>query len=144
MLPNSRALFFWYKHAFRNGQSYSKRVRRIVPQWFELRRLLCQMLTLSEIRKGVERHAPSARRERFKQWLEIALPNRFGNNVLHVDLEIADRWGRLTVDQARTPRPIVDSLLAATAFTHGLTLVTRDTDFVGIPGLEIFNRWALE
>ena len=102
------------------------------------------VLTLGEIRKGVERLAPSARRERFKQWLEIALPNRFGNNVLHVDLEIADRWGRLTVDQTRTPRPIVDSLLAATAFTHGLTLVTCDTDLIGIPGLEIFNRWALE
>ena len=101
------------------------------------------VLTLGEIRKGVERLAPSARRERFKQWLEFALPNRFGNNVLHVDLEIADRWGRLTVEQARTPRPIVDSLLAATALTHGLTLVTCDTDLIGIPGLEIFNPWAM-
>ena len=101
------------------------------------------VLTLGEIRKGVERLAPSARRERFKQWLEVALPNRFGNNVLHVDLEIADRWGRLTVEQARTPRPIVDSLLAATALTHGLTLVTCDTDLIGIPGLEIFNPWAM-
>ena len=101
------------------------------------------VLTLGEIRKGVERLAPSARRERFKQWLEVALPNRFGNNVLDVDLEVADRWGRLTIEQARTPRPIVDSLLAATALTHGLTLVTRHTDLVGIPGLEIFNPWAV-
>ena len=101
------------------------------------------VLTLGEIRKGVERLAPSARRERFKQWLEIALPNRFGRNVLDVNLEVADRWGRLTIEQARTPRPIVDSLLAATALTHGLTLVTRDTDLVGIPGLEIFNPWTM-
>ena len=102
------------------------------------------VLTLGEIRKGVERLAPSARRERFRQWLEVALPNRFGVNMLDVDLEVADRWGRLTVEQARTPRPILDSLLAATALTHGLTLVTRDTDLIGIPGLEIFNPWALE
>ena len=102
------------------------------------------VLTLGEIRKGVERLAPSARRERFKQWLEIALPNRFGRNVLDVNLEVADRWGRLTIEQARTPRQIVDSLLAATALTHGLTLVTRDTDLVGIPGLDIFNPWVLE
>ena len=101
------------------------------------------VLTLGEIRKGVERLAPSARRERFRQWLEVALPNRFGVNVLDVDLEVADRWGRLTVEQARTPRPILDSLLAATALTHGLTLVTRDTDLAGIPGLEIFNPWAV-
>ena len=101
------------------------------------------VLTLGEIRKGVERLAPSARRERFRQWLEVALPNRFGVNMLDVDLEVADRWGRLTVEQARTPRPILDSLLAATALTHGLTLVTRDTDLVGIPGLEIFNPWTM-
>ena len=101
------------------------------------------VLTLGEIRKGVERLAPSARRERFKQWLEVALPNRFGRNVLDVNLEVANRWGRLTIEQARTPRPIVDSLLAATALTHGLTLVTRDTDLVGIPGLEIFNPWTM-
>ena len=101
------------------------------------------VLTLGEIRKGVERLAPSARRERFKQWLEIALPNRFGRNVLDVNLEVADRWGRLSIKQARTPHPIIDSLLAATALTHGLTLVTRDTDLVGIPGLEIFNPWTM-
>ena len=101
------------------------------------------VLTLGEIRKGVERLAPSAHRERFKQWLEVVLPNRFGRNVLDVNLEVADRWGRLTTEQARTPRPIVDSLLAATALTHGLMLVTRDTDLVGIPGLEIFNPWAV-
>ena len=101
------------------------------------------VLTLGEIRQGVERLAPSARRERFKQWLEVALPNRFGRNVLDVNLEVADRWGRLTIKQARTPRPIIDSLLAATALTHGLTLVTRDTDLVGIPGLEIFNPWTM-
>ena len=101
------------------------------------------VLTLGEIRKSVERLAPSARRERFKQWLEVALPNRFDRNVLDVNLEVADRWGRLTIEQARTPRPIIDSLLAATALTHGLTLVTRDTDLIGIPGLEIFNPWTV-
>ena len=101
------------------------------------------VLTLGEIRKGVERLAPSARRERFKQWLEVVLPNRFGRNVLDVNLEVADRWGRLSIKQARTPHPIIDSLLAATALTHGLTLVTRDTDFIGIPGLEIFNPWTM-
>lgn len=101
------------------------------------------VLTLGEIRKGVERLPPSARRERFRQWLEVALPNRFGGNVLEVSLEIADRWGRLCAEQFASPRPIVDSLLAATALAHGLTLVTRDTDLLGIPGLEIFNPWSI-
>ena len=44
---------------------------------------------------------------------------------------------------AKAAVPIIDSLLAATALTHGLTLVTRDTDLVGIPGLEIFNPWTM-
>ena len=101
------------------------------------------VLTLGEIRKGVERLAPSAHRERFKQWLEVALPNRFGRNVLDVNLEVADHWGRLAVELVRTPRPILDSLLAATALTQGLTLVTRDTGFETNPGLQTFNPWTM-
>jgi len=53
----------------------------------------------------------------------------------------AKSWGRLRVDAGR-PLPSVDALLAATAITHNLTLVTRNTaDFNGIPALKILNPW---
>ena len=100
-------------------------------------------LTLGEVRKGIHRLPQSRRREELRFWLESTLTAWFEDRIIPIDLEVADRWGRLTAEQVRTPRPIIDSLLAATALTHSLTLVTRDTDLVGIPGLEIFNPWAM-
>jgi toxin FitB len=102
------------------------------------------VLTLGEVRKGIEKLASGARRERLRQWLELELLEQFDGRILSIDLEVADRWGRIIAKQVGTPRPFIDSLLAATALTHGLTLVTRDTDLLGIPGLEIFNPWSLD
>jgi toxin FitB len=102
------------------------------------------VLTLGEIRKGVERLPASARREKFRQWLEVALPKRFSGNVLSVTLEVADRWGRLVADMHRQPLLVADSLIAATALAHGLTLVTRDAAFERVAGLLTFNPWAIE
>ena len=101
------------------------------------------VLTLGEVRKGIERLAIGTRHHRLRRWLEVDLLEQFEHRILPIDLEVADRWGRLIAQQAGTPRPPIDCLLAATALAHGLTLVTRDTDLVGIPGLEIFNPWAV-
>ena len=101
------------------------------------------VLTLGEVQKGVEKLPDGSKRERIRYWLEVELPQQFGDHVLTIDNEVADRWGRIVAQQAGKPRPRIDCLLAATALTHGLTLVTRDTDLVGIPGLEIFNPWAV-
>lgn len=101
------------------------------------------VLSLGEVRKGLHRLAPGRRREQLRIWLETVLVDWFDDRILAVDLNVADRWGRLVAEQASTPRPSIDSLIAATALAHGLTLVTRDTDLVGIPGLEILNPWVM-
>lgn len=49
---------------------------------------------------------------------------------------IADRWGRLGVPD---PLPVIDSLLAATALVHGLTLATRNIADVKRTGVPVFN-----
>jgi toxin FitB len=60
------------------------------------------------------------------------------NRILPVTEEIALQWGRLT---ARTPRGDADSLIAATAIVHGLTVVTRNvTDFADT-GAAVVNPW---
>lgn len=54
---------------------------------------------------------------------------------------MADRCGRLVAAAGR-PLPAIDSLLAATALTHDLVLVTRNTkDFAGLP-VQVFNPWS--
>ena len=115
-----------------------------VVEWFSRRpasTLFLSVLTLGELRKGVEGVADTDRRIALLDWLEADLPNFFTGRILPVDAHVADRWGRMTAT-ARRPVPAIDSLLAATAAHHGLSLVTRnERDFADF-GLEVINPWA--
>jgi len=115
-----------------------------VAAWFAKRppsTLYLSVLTLGEIRKGVEAMADPTRRLALLDWLETELPAYFTGRVLNVDASVADRWGRL-LSQAGRPLPAIDSLLAATAVQHGLILVTRNVrDVQGLPGLTVLNPW---
>ena len=114
-----------------------------VVAWFSERpatTLYVSVLTLGELRKGIEGLADETRRLRLLDWFEVELPVFFAGRILSVDAGVADRWGRLQVAAGR-PLPAIDSLLAATALQHGLALVTRNAkDFV-FPGLEVIVPW---
>lgn len=98
------------------------------------------VLTLGEIRKGVEQMKDMKRKQQIKLWLESDLPAWFENRILPIDKQVADRWGRLQFQVKRT-LPAIDSLLAATALHYDLCLVTRNVkDFNGL-SLEVFNPW---
>jgi predicted nucleic acid-binding protein len=112
--------------------------------WFEERpatTLYLSVLTLGEIRRSIEALPKSKRRLKLLDWLETELPGFFAGRVLPVDTEVADRWGRLLAAAGR-PLPAIDSLLAATALTHGLSLVTRNTQDFPHPDLETINPWT--
>lgn len=100
--------------------------------------LYVSVLTMGEIRKGVEAVADGRRREKLRLWLEHELPAWFEGRVLTVDLAVADRWGRLLAEMGR-PVPSIDSLLAATALHHELRLVTRNARDFDYPGLDVIN-----
>jgi hypothetical protein len=117
---------------------------KAVLTWFEnipSEALHISVLTLGEIRKGVEHMPDGARREKLRLWLEHELAEWFGSRVLPVDIPVADRWGRLLAQMVR-PVPTIDSLLAATALHHELRLVTRDQKDFDYPGLEVVNPWC--
>lgn len=77
------------------------------------------------------------RRELLEQWV-ASLVTQYGDQILGVDQEIATLWGQLSADR---PRPMTDTLLAATAIRHSLTMVTRNTaDLDGLP-VEVINPW---
>lgn len=114
-----------------------------VVSWFDERppsTLFISVLTLGEIRKGIERVPASTRKFALLDWLETDLPVFFTGRILTIDHTIAERWGSLMALAGR-PLPAIDSLLAATAISHNLVLVTRNTsDFEGLP-LQIINPW---
>lgn len=103
--------------------------------------LYVSVLTLGEIRKGIEALADRKRREKLRLWLEHELPAWFEGRVLPVDLAVADRWGRLLAEVGR-PVPTTDSLLAATALHHELRLVTRNSGDFDYPGLQVINPFG--
>ena len=117
---------------------------KTVLLWFEnipSDALHISVLTLGEIRKGIEHMADGARREKLRLWLEHELADWFGTRVLPVDIPVADRWGRLLALMGR-PVPTIDSLLAATALHYELRLVTRNQKDFNYPGLEVINPWS--
>jgi predicted nucleic acid-binding protein len=97
------------------------------------------VMTLGEIRTGIDRLRThdAAQADAFARWLG-ELRTRFAGRILSIDARVADRWGRLN---AAVSRNTVDSLIAATAHVHDLTVVTRNTkDFQGCD-VPVLNPW---
>jgi toxin FitB len=102
------------------------------------------VLTLGEIRKGINSLPDSARRTALESWLNHDLLIRFAHRILDVDQAVADRWGRLAANAlaAKQLLPVIDGLLAATAIHHNLTLVTRNARDVSLTGVPVINPWT--
>jgi hypothetical protein len=94
------------------------------------------------LRKGVEllRRRDPLSADRLETWL-LGLPFVYADRILGVDERITDRWGRLN---APDPLPVVDSLIAATAIVHGLTLVTRNVSDIARSGVVWLNPFTGE
>lgn len=102
------------------------------------------VVTVTELRYGIERLAAGKRRSRLDAWLQQELIPRFEGRVLPVDLEIADACGRLVARTESLGRQLEprDAFLAATAEVHGLALVTRNvSDFESVVG-NIVTPWT--
>jgi hypothetical protein len=122
-----------------------RRPDRGVLRWFETtpeESLHVSVLSLGELRAGVEGQRDAARREKVRVFLERDLPKRFEDRLLPISAGVADRWGRLLAAMERTV-PAIDSLLAATALFHGLRIVTRNVRDFRFPGLDVVNPWEI-
>jgi predicted nucleic acid-binding protein len=102
------------------------------------------VLTLGEIRKGIALLPDAPRRVALEAWLNSDLALRFAERILSIDRAVADRWGQLAAAaaEARTPLPVIDGLLAATALHQNMTLVTRNTKDIVLTGVPVFNPWV--
>ena len=72
------------------------------------------VVTLAELRHGIERLAVGRRQKRLSTWLENELPMRFEGRVLSIDAAIADACGKLVASSEEAGRPVeaVDAFLA--------------------------------
>jgi toxin FitB len=107
-------------------------------------RLFLSVITLAELRRGVERLVTSARKKRLEEWIEEDLRPRFDQRILSVDEDVANCWGRLIASsEARGRRmQLLDGFLAATAVVRGHTFVTRNVADFEVAGCVIVNPWS--
>jgi toxin FitB len=130
----------------------------VVSEWLKLRpnagllrwtdsadegRVFLSVISLAELRYGIERMASGKRQRRLEDWLRHELPIRFEGRILPVDATVADACGRIVRRSELLGRSIeaMDAFLAATAEVHRLTLVTRNiSDFVVLKA--VLNPWT--
>ena len=123
-----------------------KKPQRPVLDWVEAcdeYSLFLSVLTLGELQKGVTKLSQSKRKEFLHSWISNDLIQRFRGRILNVDEEVAVVWGRIQGEAERRgrPMPAIDSLIAATALAHQLTVVTRNSSDIEQSGVSVFNPW---
>jgi hypothetical protein len=102
--------------------------------------LYLSVVTVFEIERGVllmERR-DARQGARLRAWLEQHVLAPFEQKILPIDAKIARRCASLHVPD---PRPERDALIAATALTHGLTVVTRNASDFEAMGVAVLNPW---
>ena len=102
-------------------------------------RLFVSVLTLGELRKGVaaKRRTDPVSADQLGAWVD-GIETTFADRVLPVDAATARRWGELSASRSL---PVIDTFIAATAISHGLTLVTRNTYDVESTGVPLVDPW---
>jgi len=108
--------------------------------------LFLSAITVGEIKKGIERlPVDSSRKQALTIWLENGLLKRFSGRIYPITVEIMLRWGVVYARLEGSGQLVstLDSLIAATALSHGAVLVTRDEDYFRPTSVEIINPWNL-
>ena len=102
------------------------------------------VITIGEIKKGIEKLPDSKRMKILESWLEEDLLVRFRGRILPLGIPVMLMWGRLVARLEREGKPIpaIDSLLAATAAQTGFTLVTRNTAHFEPAGISVLDPWG--
>ena len=95
-------------------------------------------IILGELRYGMLILPAGRRRKRLETWFAQATGFL---QVLQLDRETGDIWAVLLADLKKKGRamPVKDSLIAATALQHGLTIATRNTNDYRHTGARLVN-----
>ncbi|MGF1597581.1 MAG: type II toxin-antitoxin system VapC family toxin [Acidimicrobiales bacterium] len=123
----------------RNGRRANEGVRA----WFEANadtEIWLSVLVVGELRRGAalvrRRDAESA--NRLDMWL-ISLETTYADRLLPVTLDVARQWAMLGLPD---PLPVIDGLLAATAISHELIVVTRNSADISRSGAACENPFT--
>jgi len=111
-----------------------------VTRWLEdnEQELVVDSIILGEVRLGILQLPHGRRRHALEQWFEESVR---GIACLSWDEDTALCWAGLLADLRRRGRsmPILDSMIAATAIFHDLTVATRNCRDFENAGVHVIN-----
>lgn len=130
------------------SETIKKSPSKTVLNWLsaiDIHQCALSVLTLGEIKRGVEMLENRSKKYKLLKWLEIDLLQQFYGRIISIDAKVADKWGHICSFINKSNKILaVDTLIAASAMVHNLKVITRNTkDFQAISGLEIINPWEL-
>ncbi len=131
-----------------NVISALRRKHRLEPRvadWFSrapASELSISIVSLLEIEIGVLRleRKDAEQGALLRRWKNEWVVPAFAGRVLPVDEPVGDACAALHVPD---PRPVLDSLIAATAIAHRKTLVTRNVSDFRLMPVALIDPWAL-
>lgn len=116
-----------------------------VIRWFsetEEEEQFISTLSIGETQKGISKLIASRRKNELQSWFD-QLITRYGERILPFGLETSKTWGSLLAGLERRGRtlPIVDSMIAASALEHGLTIITPNPEDFAPAKVSVLNIW---
>nr|CAA6818700.1 MAG: Unknown protein [uncultured Thiotrichaceae bacterium] len=99
-------------------------------------------VSMGEIAKGLAAMDEGARKRKISQWMQEILEYN-SSQVLEVTVDVAMLWGELSAKLQKQGQHLhmADGLIAATAISHGLHVVTRNIGDFEPTGALIVNPW---
>jgi predicted nucleic acid-binding protein len=103
--------------------------------WLDLH---LSVITIGEVWAGIAALPPGRKRRALEGMFDL-IPDRFHNRIIPVDYAIAVKFGEMQAESG--PLPSLDALIAATALTRRLTLVTHNTKDMARTGAMLLDPW---
>jgi predicted nucleic acid-binding protein len=111
-------------------------------KWFENTAetdMFISVISIGELVFGMAKLPDGAKKTKLSAWLKELIHEGFGDRIVGIDIDVMEIWGEMSAKLTRS-LPKMDTLIAASAITYGMTVVTANVkDFKDIPGLKFFN-----
>jgi hypothetical protein len=123
------------------------RPNAVLRTWLDERNedsLYLSVLTLGEIRQGIEIARADARKRAKLEQALADFGSRFAGRVLGMDAVVAETWGEISGRARGKGEQVsaIDALIAATAIAHRLVVVTRNVRHFAPTGARVLNPFG--
>ena len=108
--------------------------------------LFISILTIAELKKGIIKikNSQPERYQKLTKWLP-KVEQRFAGRILPLNNNLLDTWATICGESEGKGKklPIMDSLIAATAYEYNLIIVTRNVSDFNFSLLKVFSPWDI-